>query len=132
MVVEGSHGNRGMLPSSTSIGLLTFLPSPERTSKNRRKGESVDVIHPRCAGVDVSKRDAKVCVRIAGTGRARAKSTVTTWGSVTNQVLALRDQLMAEQVTLVVMEATGDYGKPFFYLLEDGPFEVLLVNARHA
>jgi len=91
----------------------------------------VDVIHPRCAGVDVSKRDAKVCVRIAGAGRARATSTVTTWGSVTNQVLALRDHLIAEAVTAVVMEATGDYWKPFYYLLEDGPFEVLLVNARH-
>ena len=91
----------------------------------------MDVVHPRCAGVDVSKRDAKVCVRIAGTGRAKAASTVTTWGSVTNQVLALRDHLIAEQVTLVVMEATSDYWKPFFYLLEDGPFEVMLVNARH-
>jgi transposase len=91
----------------------------------------MDVVHPRCAGVDVSKRDAKVCVRVAGVGRAKAKSTVTTWGSVTNQVLALRDYLVAEAVTLVVMEATGDYWKPFFYLLEDGPFEVMLVNARH-
>jgi transposase len=91
----------------------------------------MDVVHPRCAGVDVSKRDAKVCVRVAGAGRAKAKSTVTTWGSVTNQVLALRDHLVAEAVTLVVMEATGDYWKPFFYLLEDGPFEVMLVNARH-
>jgi len=70
-------------------------------------------------------------VRIAGTGRARAKSTVTTWGAVTNQVLALRDHLIAEAVTLVVMEATSDYWKPFYYLLEDGPFEVMLVNARH-
>lgn len=91
----------------------------------------MDVVHPRCAGVDVSKRDAKVCVRIAGTGHKKAKSTVTTWGSVTNQVLALRDHLVAEAVTLVVMEATGDYWKPFFYLLENGPFEVMLVNARH-
>jgi transposase len=91
----------------------------------------VDVVHPRCAGVDVSKRDAKVCVRVAGAGRARAVSTVTTWGSVTNQVLALRDHLIVERVTLVVMEATGDYWKPFYYLLEDGPFEVMLVNARH-
>jgi transposase len=91
----------------------------------------MDVVHPRCAGVDVSKRDAKVCVRIAGPGRAKAASTVTTWASVTNQVLALRDHLIAEQVTLVVMEATSDYWKPFFYLLEDGPFEVMLVNARH-
>ncbi len=92
----------------------------------------MDVIHPRCAGIDVSKRDAKVCVRIASSGRARARSTVTTWGAVTNQVLALRDHLIAEQVTLVVMEATSDYWKPFYFLLEDGPFEVMLVNARHA
>ena len=92
----------------------------------------MEVIHPRCAGLDVSKRDAKVCVRIANPGRAKAKSTVTTWGSVANQVLALRDHLLAEEVTLVVMEATGDYWKPFYYLLEDGPFEVMLVNARHA
>lgn len=91
----------------------------------------MDLMHPRCAGLDVSKRDAKVCVRVASGGRAAARSTVTTWGAVTNQVLALREHLIAEQVTLVVMEATGDYWKPFYYLLEDGPFEVLLVNARH-
>ncbi len=91
----------------------------------------MDVLHPRCAGVDISKRDAKVCVRVAEPGRAKAKSTVTTWGAVTNQILALRDHLIGEQVTLVVMEATSDYWKPFYYLLEDGPFEVMLVNARH-
>ena len=91
----------------------------------------MDVIHPRCAGVDVSKRDAKVCVRVAGAGRAKAASTVTTWGSVTNQILALREHLIAERVTLVVMEATSDYWKPFYYLLEDAPFETMLVNARH-
>ena len=91
----------------------------------------MDVIHSRCAGVDVSKRDAKVCVRVAGAGRAKAASTVTTWGSVTNQVLALREYLIAERVTLVVMEATSDYWKPFYYLLEDAPFETMLVNARH-
>lgn len=91
----------------------------------------MEVTHSRCAGIDISKRDAKVCVRVAGAGRAKARSTVTTWGSVTNQVLALRDHLVDEQVTLVVMEATSDYWKPFYYLLEDGPFEVMLVNARH-
>ena len=91
----------------------------------------MDVVHPRCAGIDVSKRDAKVCVRIAIAGRSKARSTVTTWGSVTNQVLALRDHLVAEEVTLVVMEATGDYWKPFYYLLDEAPFEVMLVNARH-
>ncbi len=91
----------------------------------------MDLVHPRCAGLDVSKRDAKVCVRVAGTGRAAATSTVTTWGAVTNQVPALREHLIAAQVTLVVMEATGDYWKPFYYLLDDAGFEVMLVNARH-
>ncbi len=92
----------------------------------------MDVIHPRCAGIDISKRDGKVCVRVPGSGRRASVETVTTWGSMTNQVLALREHLIAERVTLVVMEATGDYWKPFYYLLEDGPFEVMLVNARHA
>ena len=91
----------------------------------------MDVVHPRCAGLDVSKRDVKVCVRIQKPGRARATSTVTTWGAVTNRILALGDHLIAEQVTLVVMEATSDYWKPFYYLLDDGPFEIMLVNARH-
>ena len=92
----------------------------------------VDVVHARCAGVDVSKRDAKVCIRIAGAGRrGGASETVTTWGSMTSQILALRDHLLDQQVTCVVMEATGDYWKPFYYLLEDASFEVLLVNARH-
>jgi len=57
--------------------------------------------------------------------------TVTTCGSMTNQVMALREHLIAEQVTCAVMEATGDYWKPFDYLLEDAGFEVMLVNARH-
>lgn len=90
----------------------------------------MDLIHPRCAGIDVSKRDAKVCVRLAREGRAGARSTVTTWSSMTGQILALREHLIEQQVTLVVMEATGDCWKPFYYLLEDAPFDVLLVNAR--
>jgi transposase len=93
----------------------------------------MDVIHPRCAGLDISKKDAKVCVRIVGSGRRRATETVTTWGSTTNQILALRQHLAAEQVTCVVMEATGDYWKPFYYMLEDlEGVEVMLVNAREA
>ncbi len=50
---------------------------------------------------------------------------------MTSQVLARRDQLIAEQVTCAVMEATGDYWEPFYYQLEDAGFKVMLVNARH-
>ncbi len=91
----------------------------------------MEVIHARCAGMDVSKKDAKVCVRVAAAGRLKTVETVRTWGSTTNQVLALRDYLVAEQVSLVVMEATSDYWKTFYYLLEDAGFELMLVNARH-
>ena len=92
----------------------------------------MEVVHARCAGLDVSKKDAKVCVRVAGAGRRKTVETVTTWSSMTSGVLALRDHLAAERVTCVVMEATGDYWKPFYYLLEDLPgVEVMLVNARH-
>lgn len=92
----------------------------------------MEVLHPRCAGLDLSKRDAKVCVRIVPEGKVRAIETVTTWPSMTGGILALRDHLIAAGVTCVVMEATGVYWKPFYYLLEDAPFEVMLVNARDA
>lgn len=91
----------------------------------------VEVVHPRCAGIDISKRDAKVCVRIQGGRGRKTSSTVTTWGAMTNEVLALKDELAAQRVTVVVMEATSDYWRPFYYVLE-ADFEVMLVNPRDA
>lgn len=91
----------------------------------------MEVLHARCAGMDVSKKDVKVCVRAASPGRKTLQET-TTWSSMTGDIVRLRDHLIAEQVTCVVMEATGDYWKPFYYLLEDAPFEVMLVNAHDA
>jgi transposase len=88
----------------------------------------MDVVHPRCAGIDCSKKDAKVCVRVQGEGRRRASSTVTTWGATTSQILALREHLIAAQVTCVVIESTSDYWKPFYYLLDD-ELDLMLVNA---
>jgi len=101
-----------MLPSSTSVRLQICLALPGTDTANSRlplEVAVVEIVHPRCAGLDVSKRDAKCCVRVAGRGRAGTKSTVSTWGSVTNQVLALREHLIEAAVTLVVMEATSDY-----------------------
>lgn len=69
----------------------------------------MEVIHARCAGLDISKKDAKVCVRVAGAGRRKTVETVTTWSSMTSQILALREHLVAEHITCAVMEATGDY-----------------------
>jgi hypothetical protein len=91
----------------------------------------VEVVHRRCAGIDISKKDAKVCVRVQGSGRRTTTASVTTWGAMSNEILALREHLIAEKVTCVVMESTGDYWKPFYYLLEDA-VNVMLVNPRDA
>src|SRR5882757_3140927 len=134
MVAEGFRGNRGLVPSSPSVRLLNLPALPATDTAGvwmGRDRRAVEVVHARCAGLDISKRDAKVCVRIAGAGRRKTVETVTTWSSMTSQILALRDHLIAERITCVVMEATSDYWKPFYYLLEDAGFDVLLVNARH-
>jgi len=80
--------------------------------------------------MDVSKRDAKVCVRIQR--GSRASTTVTTWSSLSSAILELAYHLREQRVSLVVMEATGDYWKPFYFLLAEAGLEVMLVNARQA
>lgn len=55
------------------------------------------------------KKDEEVCVRVPGKRRGTFIGEVTTWGATPNQVLALREFLLAAGVTVVVMEATGDY-----------------------
>lgn len=92
--------------------------------------EGMDVLHPRCAGMDISKQDAKVCVRAPGVG-ARFTQTVTTYGATHGEVLRLRHDLEQAGVSLVVMEATGDYWKPFFFPLTE-TLNVQLVNAKQA
>ena len=91
----------------------------------------MDIVHERAAGIDVSKRDAKVCVRVPAGQSGRFTTTVTTWGSSTNQILELRAYLMRHQVTTVILEATSDYWKPFYYLLEE-TLPLMLVNAKAA
>jgi transposase len=89
----------------------------------------MDVLHERCAGIDISKADVKVCVRTPWRNKQR-HSGVRTFSAMTGDLLAMRDWLIAEQVTVVGMEATGPYWKPVFYLLED-QMRCWLLNAQH-
>ncbi|MBT2445179.1 IS110 family transposase [Streptomyces sp. ISL-36] len=89
----------------------------------------MDVVHERCAGIDIGKADVKVCVRVPGPGKRRRKE-VRTFSTMTRDLLAMRDWLIAEGITVVGMEATGSYWKPVFYLLEND-IETWLLNARH-
>lgn len=82
------------------------------------------VVYERCAGLDVHKKTVVACVRIEDQQETR------TFGTMTEDLLALSDWLLAQAVTHVAMESTGEFCKPIFNLLE-GNVEVLLVNAQH-
>jgi len=91
----------------------------------------MEIQHERCAGMDVSKRDVKVCVRTPGKRHRTFNKQITVWGATAGEVRSLTEYLVAQEVTLVVMEATGSYWKPFYYPME-AKLNVMLVNARHA
>ncbi|WP_427005245.1 hypothetical protein [Pseudarthrobacter sp. H2] len=56
---------------------------------------------------------------------------MTVSAATTKSIAQLREYLVAQQVTLAVTEAAGDYWKPFRFIL-DPELDVMLVNARHA
>jgi len=94
------------------------------------EGVVMDVVVERCAGVDVGKAEVTACVRTPAEGGRRRKETRTS-STFMAELEAMADWFTAEGVTEVVMEATGSYWKPVWYVLEDRGFELKLVNARH-
>ena len=67
----------------------------------------MDLLHDRCAGLDVSKKDVKACVRSPGARANQRHSEVRTFATTTNALLELRDWLVEQGVTLVAMETFG-------------------------
>jgi transposase len=89
----------------------------------------MQVIHPRCAGLDVHKASVVACVMATAPSGAASQETKT-FGATTGEILALGDWLRDQGVTIAAMESTGVYWKPFYNLLE-GQMELLVVNAQH-
>lgn len=89
----------------------------------------MDKLLERVCGLDVHRDTVAACVRAPGPGSAR-QEIVETFGTMTVDLLALRDWLATHGVTHVAMESTGVFWKPVYYMLEEG-FTVLLVNAAH-
>ncbi|MEU8265029.1 IS110 family transposase [Micromonospora sp. NPDC048999] len=85
----------------------------------------------RVAALDIGKAELVCCVRLPGQGPGgRRRQEVSTYSTMTRSLLTMADRLRALGVTRVVMEATSDYWKPAFYLLEAAGFDPWLVNAR--
>ena len=84
----------------------------------------------RVAALDIGKAEVVCCARVPGaTARSRRLQEVRTFSTMTRSLLELADWLGELGVTRVVMEATSDYWRAPFYLLEDR-FETWLVNAK--
>jgi transposase len=89
----------------------------------------MNVLLPRCAGLDVHKTFVVACALwITDSGEIR-KETLR-FGTTTGELLALADWLAKHGVTQLAMESTGVYWKPVFHILE-ATFAVMLVNAHH-
>lgn len=88
----------------------------------------MEVLHPRCAGLDVHKDTVVACARIMETGKI--EQHVETFGTMTSDLERLRDWLASHACTHVAMESTGVFWKPVWHVLE-GRFEVVLANAAH-
>jgi len=89
----------------------------------------MDIVYPRCAGLDVHKKTVVACVRVLEAGTKLQQET-RRFTTMTSDLKALADWLMGQRVTHVAMESTGVYWRPIWNLLE-GRFELLLVNAQH-
>jgi transposase len=93
--------------------------------------QETEEIIQRVAALDIGKAELVCCIRVPGAGRrGKRLQEVTTYKTMTRSLLVLADRLAELGVTRVVMEATSDYWRPVFYLLEAHGFEVWLVNAR--
>ena len=92
--------------------------------------EEYQLRHERVAGIDIAKAKADVCTRLPPQrDGGRRASRVEEVPATATAILALAARLLSDGVQLVVMEATSDYWRIWYYLLEAAGLSVQLVNA---
>lgn len=95
-----------------------------------REVEEEPLFAERVAGLDIAKAEVEVTVRVpSDTTAGRRQQETRTFGATRRELDALADWLRGWAVTRVGMEATGDYWKPVFFLLESRGFDCELYNA---
>ena len=84
----------------------------------------------RVAGIDIAKAEVMVTIRVpSDSGSGRRQQETRAFRAVRTDLLALADWLRCWQVTRVGMEATSDYWKPVYFLLEREGFDCQLYHA---
>jgi transposase len=94
-----------------------------------REIAAMEVLHPRCAGLDVHKDSVVAAIRLAANGEP--KTEVRTFSTTTPGLLALSEWLSHHACTHIAMEAMGVYWKPVWHILADGTFTLILTNPAH-
>lgn len=85
----------------------------------------------RVAAIDVAKASGMVCTRVPHQSVAKRRTTrVWEVSATTQSIMELADRLVEARIERVTLEATSDYWRGFFYLLEARGLSVMLVNAR--
>lgn len=77
-------------------------------------------------GIDVHKDNIVATIR-----KSEDDYETREFSSYTSSLTELREWCQSEGVTHIAMESTGVYWKPVYNILEEGAFEIILVNARH-
>src|SRR4051794_27312786 len=103
------------------------LPPPGLRAGAADEEAMMEILYPRCAGLDIHRDSIVACVRLAD---SRIERHVESFGTTTTELERLSAWLSSYQVTHVAMEATGVYWKPVWAVLVED-FELLLANARH-
>jgi transposase len=89
----------------------------------------MQVVHERCAGLDVHKRTVVACVLLTHPD-GTVQREVRTFATMTVELMALGEWLEALQVRGVALESTGVFWRPVYNLLEQGR-TLILVNPQH-
>jgi len=93
--------------------------------------EEYERVLERVAAVDVAKASGMVCTRVPHPGRpGRQRTLVWEVPATTNTILELGGMLAAERIQKVTLEATSEYWRIWFYLLEAAGLDVQLVKAN--
>jgi transposase len=91
--------------------------------------EAMEAIVERCCGLDVHQASVVACLLVGSPDR-KPRKEVRTFGTMTADLIRMRDWLQAEGCTHVGMESTGVYWMPVYTVLE-GQFDLIVGNATH-
>jgi transposase len=98
-------------------------------AKKGKDTSLLSIVHPICCGIDIHKKILVACL-ITVDQSGNEEYEIREFGTLTDEIITLREWLLDNNCPIVAMESTGVYWRPVHNILE-GLMEVVLVNARN-